>query len=100
MCEGSCQTRTLALLGKAYESIPPQKAAEYLGLSTDTVIPGAPPVPLLSPSSFPPPYAFPGYVLILALQQEKWTFDAEKNLLILAKEERRITPLFAVRRGS
>ena len=37
---GSYQTRTLELLGKAYGSIPPHKAAEYLGLSADTVIPG------------------------------------------------------------
>jgi len=27
---------------------------------------------------------------MIALQQEKWTYDAEKNLLIPAKEERRM----------
>lgn len=37
---GMWQTRTLNLLTKAYGSIPPQKAAEYLGLSTENVIPG------------------------------------------------------------
>jgi hypothetical protein len=30
----------LALLQKAYASIPPEKAAEYLGLSADVVISG------------------------------------------------------------
>ena len=39
---GTWQTRTLELLTKAYGSIPPQKAAEYLGLSSENVIPGTP----------------------------------------------------------
>lgn len=34
------QTRTLGLLTKAYRSIPPQKAAEYLGLSSENAILG------------------------------------------------------------
>ena len=36
---GYWQTTTLELLGKAYTSIPAEKAAEYLGLSNDTVVP-------------------------------------------------------------
>ena len=36
---GIWQERTLVLLTKAYTSIPPEKAAEYLGLSNDVVVP-------------------------------------------------------------
>jgi hypothetical protein len=36
----SCQARTLSLLAKAYGSITPEKAAEYLGLSGDVIVPG------------------------------------------------------------
>ena len=31
-------------------------------------------------------------VLRIVLQQEKWSYDADKNLLIPAKEERRMIP--------
>jgi hypothetical protein len=68
----------LALLTKAYTSILPEKAAEYLGLSNDVVIPST---CILYLSG-----------LILVLQQEKWTYDAEKNLLMPGKVPLRITP--------
>ena len=37
---GIWQERTLGLLGKVYESIPLDKAAEYLGLTNETVVSG------------------------------------------------------------
>lgn len=55
------------LLTKAYTSIPPEKAAEYLGLSKDVVVPGM--------------FMYK-WMLIVVLLQEKWTYDAEKNLLM------------------
>jgi len=42
---GFWQNKTLALLAKAYGSIPPEKAAEYLGLPTDQIIPGTSTLP-------------------------------------------------------
>ena len=71
----------MALLTKAYTSIPPEKAAEYLGLSNDVVIPGM--------------FILCLRRLIVVLQQEKWTYDAEKNLLMPGKVALRITPFIA-----
>ena len=68
------QSRTLALLAKAYASIPPEKAAEYLGLPTDQIIRGI----LIRVGE-----------LIVALQEQRWAYDAAKNLLIPAKIETR-----------
>jgi hypothetical protein len=39
---GSWQARTLILLTKTYTSITPEKAAEYLGLSSDVIVQGIP----------------------------------------------------------
>jgi hypothetical protein len=38
----------LALLGKAYESIPPEKVAEYLGITPENVFIGSYPTALRS----------------------------------------------------
>jgi len=65
------------LLGKAYNSILPEKAAEYLGLSNDVVIQGSKLYQQLVSD-------------YLALQQEKWTYDVEKKLLCPPKIEKRM----------
>ena len=75
----------MTLLTKAYTSIPPEKAAEYLGLSNDVVIPGT---CILYLSG-----------LIVVLQQKKWTYDAEKNLLVPGKVSLRITPFWCAANG-
>ena len=37
---GFWQSKTLAVLNRAYGSIPPEKAAEYLGLPSDVIVQG------------------------------------------------------------
>jgi hypothetical protein len=77
---GIWQERTLVLLTKAYMSIPPEKAAEYLGLANDVVVSG-----ML--------VRVWGKLLMIVLQHEKWTYDTEKNLLMPAKVVKRMTLL-------
>jgi len=62
----SWQRRTLALLAKAYSSIPPEKAADYLGVSKEEVVPGTL-IPDFSNE---------------ALSQEGWTYNSDTHLLI------------------
>jgi hypothetical protein len=66
---GNWQGKTLSLITKAYANIPPEKAAEYLGVSKGEIVSGT----MI--------YSLTEQVLC----QEGWTYNADTNLLIPGK---------------
>ena len=79
---GIWQERTLVLLRKAYENIPPAKAAEYLGKAPENVVSGIFTTIL-------------GVLTVLELEEAGWTYNDDTRLLYPPAKLQTCIPAFS-----